>query len=134
MDIVCDGEMLPLGDRTFDVIICSQVLEHLREPRRALIECCKVLNPRGVLFLFVPSFWPLHCAPHDYYRWTRYGIEIELKRAGFDEIEVFNCGGSVSGILQMNMFAIDGFLAKKSLVKKLLSQHLHSPKYDRVSV
>jgi len=125
VDIICDGEMLPLCDRAFDVVICGQVPEHLHEPRKALIGCYKVLNPLGVLFLFVPSLWPLHCAPHDFYRWTRYGIETELKRAVFDEIEVFSCGGSVSGILQMIMFAIDGFLAKKSLVKKLLSLSIY---------
>lgn len=121
VDIICSGEALAFKDKMFDVILCVQTLEHLTEPKKALRECQRVLKSDGLLLLFVPSFWPLHHAPHDYYRWTRYGIEIELRCVGFNYIEIFNCGGSVSGILQMIMFAIDGFFSSNKLIKKFLS-------------
>jgi len=40
---------LPFGDRTFDVVLCSEVLEHLNNPARALVELKRVARRRVVL-------------------------------------------------------------------------------------
>ena len=47
----------PLPDQ-FDVVICEQVLEHLRNPSYALGEMARVLKPGGMLVLGVPIFPP----------------------------------------------------------------------------
>jgi len=47
----CDGEALPLGDETCDVVVLSEVIEHLMRPERAVWEIARVLKPGGVLVM-----------------------------------------------------------------------------------
>jgi SAM-dependent methyltransferase len=59
---------LPYATGSIDGIVCSEVLEHLLEPARAIAEFSRVLAPSGVLVLSVPNYWNLH---HRFrYFWT----------------------------------------------------------------
>ncbi len=49
-----DAEHLAFGDNTFDLVICSEVLEHVLQPRQALIEIERVLKPGGTAILSTP--------------------------------------------------------------------------------
>jgi ubiquinone/menaquinone biosynthesis C-methylase UbiE len=46
-----DGEALPFTDATFDVVVFSEVIEHLMRPERAVWEIARVLKPGGVLVM-----------------------------------------------------------------------------------
>ncbi|KAJ3086581.1 hypothetical protein HK102_012886 [Quaeritorhiza haematococci] len=70
-------------DDTYDVILCTQVLEHIERPRAALAELYRVLKPGGKLLMTVPLMVPFHLVPHDYYRYTDEGIYSLLTEAGF---------------------------------------------------
>ena len=50
-----NGEFLPFADDSFDLITCSEVLEHVRNPVRALMEMRRILKPGGRLLLSTPS-------------------------------------------------------------------------------
>jgi len=50
-----DGYELPFGDHSFDVVLSSHVIEHLRNPRPMLDEIARVLRPGGTLYLQCPS-------------------------------------------------------------------------------
>jgi hypothetical protein len=63
------------------------------EPGRVLREIARVLAPGGSLLLIVPQEWEVHQAPHDYYRYTRYGVRYLLGQAGFTDVHVYPCGG-----------------------------------------
>ena len=52
-----DALCLPFADATFDVVICSEVLEHLPDYRGALREMLRVLRPGGRLAVSVPRPW-----------------------------------------------------------------------------
>lgn len=58
-DIVCDlnreGLILPVEDQTFDLILCTEVLEHLLWPQRLLEEMHRILAPGGKILLSVPN-------------------------------------------------------------------------------
>lgn len=93
-DIFSDlNETLPIGNASFDHIVSFEVLEHLAEPRVMLAEAFRILRRGGGLTLSVPFQWWVHEAPWDYYRYTRYGLQYMLERAGFTEIAVLPTTG-----------------------------------------
>jgi len=49
---------LPFEDNSFDLVICSEVLEHLEDYLAAINEIYRVLKPEGKFLLSVPSYWP----------------------------------------------------------------------------
>ena len=49
---------IPLPDRSVDIIICSEVLEHLHEYSDAINEMHRVLKPGGKFYVSVPASWP----------------------------------------------------------------------------
>jgi len=67
-------ELLPLRQESVDLILCIVVLEHVPNPEEVLREFARVLKRGGALYLIVPFLWEEHQAPHDYFRFTRYGV------------------------------------------------------------
>ena len=93
LNFVSDLEDLPVPDRSIDVVLNINVLEHLAEPRRALRECHRVLCPGGRLFLVAPQSWLMHQAPHDYFRYTCHGLRRLLTEAGLRVETIRPMGG-----------------------------------------
>ena len=62
-------------DEEFDGILCTEVLEHLHTPQKAIKEMYRVLKKEGLLILTTRFIFPLHDIPADYYRFTKYGLE-----------------------------------------------------------
>ena len=93
LDAISDLVYLPFGQDTFDAVICTQVLEHVPEPSQVLQEICRVLKPEGQLFLTVPQSWHQHQKPHDYYRYTSFGLRYLMERAGLQVQSIQNMGG-----------------------------------------
>jgi SAM-dependent methyltransferase len=83
LDIICDISRLPLRDASFEAVVCIQVLEHLAEPLVVLREFHRVLEPHGQLFMSAPQNWHQHQKPHDYFRYTSYGLRHLLHASGF---------------------------------------------------
>ena len=81
-----DAHALPVVDGAFDVVLCTEVLEHLCEPHRAIDEMHRVLAPGGRLLLTTRFLFPIHDAPHDYFRFTKYGLRYLLRR--FEDVEI----------------------------------------------
>ncbi|MAQ97807.1 MAG: type 11 methyltransferase [Gammaproteobacteria bacterium] len=49
---------LPFPDESIDLIVCSEVLEHLHEYNDAVVEIHRVLKPGGKFYASVPASWP----------------------------------------------------------------------------
>ncbi|MBU0604879.1 MAG: methyltransferase domain-containing protein [Candidatus Omnitrophica bacterium] len=87
LSFVMDGARLGFGNDKFDVVIISDVLEHIREDSRALAEWNRVLKTGGRLIVFVPAFgflWSEHDeVNHHCRRYSRPGLTRLLKEANF---------------------------------------------------
>jgi SAM-dependent methyltransferase len=92
-EVVCVADALSFAARSFDGVLCTQVIEHVPEPWRVAEEIARVLRPGGRLLLSAPQAWRLHEKPHDYYRFTRYGLAHLLARAGLRVLGVEAQGG-----------------------------------------
>lgn len=88
VQVIADAHALPFSERSFEQIICSEVLEHLYEPARAAREMARVLQKGGLVALTVPFVYPVHEAPHDYQRFTSYGLRRLFVSSGFDVQQV----------------------------------------------
>ena len=84
---------LPIADMSVDTAFSSQVLEHVPEPWRMITEMARIIKPDGYLILSAPHIWGLHEVPHDYYRFTPYGLQFLVERAGLEKIEVLPMAG-----------------------------------------
>ena len=94
LDIQGDIQSMPqVASESFDTILCSQVLEHVPRPWDAMAELARVLRPGGRLLLTVPHLSMIHEAPHDYYRYTRYGLEALSRRVGLSASTICPTGG-----------------------------------------
>jgi SAM-dependent methyltransferase len=87
-EYVCDLTAIPVEDGRFDHVVCTQVLEHLPEPARALREFHRVLKPGGRLWLTAPFFYGEHERPYDFFRYTQYGLRHLLEGAGFTVVQL----------------------------------------------
>lgn len=81
---VCDLTAIPVDDGRFDMIVCTQTLEHLPEPKAALAELYRVVKPGGQLWLSAPFSYHEHEIPYDFYRYTQYGLRHLLGAVGFE--------------------------------------------------
>jgi SAM-dependent methyltransferase len=79
---------LPFRDGSADVTYLSNVLEHLWNPQQTLGECFRVLKPGGRLVLSVPFVLKVHQAPHDFFRYTEFGLNRIARTAGFLDVSV----------------------------------------------
>ena len=88
-----DLTAIPLRPQSVDVVLNTQVLEHVPDPGLVLAELNRVLKEGGFLYLTAPQGWPEHQQPHDYFRFTRWGLEHLLTEAGFSQIKIQPQGG-----------------------------------------
>ena len=86
VDFACDAEKMPVEDCSFDLVLCTQVLEHCISPQRIADECYRVLKPGGVLIVTVPSIYPHHGYPADNWRFMPDGMRYLLR--SFPKVEV----------------------------------------------
>jgi len=98
-DIVLDVCKLTshLGPETFQTIFMIEVLEHVADPFAAIKEIYSALRPGGKLFLSVPFGLEEHDIPHDYWRFTSYGLRDLL--AEFEDVKIEPRGGYASSCL-----------------------------------
>lgn len=81
-----DGRMI-LPDASADLVLSSQVLEHVPDPDAYLAEAMRVLRPGGTLLLSTHGFWKHHPHPLDLWRWSCQGLRHVVERSGYEVTE-----------------------------------------------
>jgi SAM-dependent methyltransferase len=93
LNVLADLTALPFPSGAFDACINIVTLEHVRDPLAALKEMERTLAPNGRALIVVPHEWEVHQSPHDYFRYTRYGMAYLFETAGFAEYTISPVGG-----------------------------------------
>ena len=71
-------------DAKFDLILSTQVAEHVSDPRTYFAECFRLLKAGGQLICTTHGTYPDHGCPYDFQRWTADGLARDLALAGFE--------------------------------------------------
>lgn len=99
VDVVAPAEDLPFEDAKFDLLLSTQVLEHVDDPARVVAEARRVLRPGGVALISTHGVVNYHPNPNDYWRWTHAGLARLLQQdGGFGEVVVHHNGGTASAL------------------------------------
>lgn len=93
LDSIADLEHLPFRDASFDAALMIVTIEHLREPASALAEIGRVMRPGSRILVVAPHQWEVHQAPHDYFRYTRHGLEYLFAKTGYRVLSLEPAGG-----------------------------------------
>jgi SAM-dependent methyltransferase len=82
-----------IKNKSFDYILCTQVLEHTKNPESVMREINRILKPGGKLFLTTNFIYQIHSAPNDYYRFTQYGLTHLGEVTGYKINSLISQGG-----------------------------------------
>ena len=98
LDVVGNVMHPPLRDACADITLTMVVMEHVPDPQRLVDQQFRILKPGGTSFMLVPLVQAVHQAPYDFFRYTRFGIEHQLTRAGYRNVRVEPTNGGWSTV------------------------------------
>jgi SAM-dependent methyltransferase len=88
-DIISELTAIPVSDKSFDAIMCTEVLEHVPDPALAIREFSRIIRPGGAVIITAPFVSFTHQAPsHFCSGLSRYWHEWHLAGAGFEIDEI----------------------------------------------
>lgn len=136
VDYFCDlNERLPIEDDSFDVIICSDVLEHLKVASIAVSEMNRILKKGGVALINFPFLYGLHEEPYDFGRYTKHQVKTWAETNNLEVLECIPYGSLIdmfehSSIRLLKLLPMGqylGILLKKMgipIIKRFLKQRI----------
>jgi len=101
------AESIPVEDGTFDLVLCTQVLEHAEDPAAAVRELRRVTAPGGRVLASTHGVQVYHPNPDDYWRWTHAGL-LKLFRDNGEWASLTVRAGSGTAAcvgMQLNVYA-----------------------------
>ena len=107
-DMLAPIEDLPVEDESFDVVLCTQVLEHAGVPDQAVTELYRVTKPGGRVLASTHGVQVYHPSPEDHWRWTHSGLELLfLRNAAWSSVTVRPAGGTATCLASMSAIYLD---------------------------
>ncbi len=126
-DYYLDIQAIDLPDNQFDIIICSHVLEHIADDKKAMREMHRILKPGGIAIVLVPM-WPSE--KHATYENTtitderdrimHFGQYDHLRIYGLDVVNRLNAAGFTVEIIDMEK-RIDELNSKRYRLHNMLN-------------
>jgi SAM-dependent methyltransferase len=116
-DVCADSLALPFKNSSFDSILCTQVLEHVKNPFVLFQQVSRILRDDGHLILTAPQAWPLHEEPFDFFRYTKYGLSLLAEQAGLKVVMIKERRGGIVAVGQLLSMALYDKLGKNAFTR-----------------
>jgi len=95
-------EALPVEDGSFDLVLCTQVLEHCDDPAAAVSELRRVTAPGGRVLASTHGVQVYHPSPQDLWRWTHEGLRrLFEQNADWAGLSVTPAAGTASALAML---------------------------------
>jgi SAM-dependent methyltransferase len=115
-DLEGSVEALPVPEASFDVVLCTQVLEHVGDPEQAVHELSRVTAPGGRVLASTHGVQVYHPSPTDYWRWTHSGLARLFEEGGeWASVTVTPVGGAATCLAAMSAVYVDLLFRKAHL-------------------
>ena len=115
-DLEGSVEALPVDDASFELVLCTQVLEHVEHPEQAVRELHRVTAPSGRVLASTHGVQVYHPSPTDYWRWTHAGLQRLFERsADWASVSVTPVGGAATCLAAMSAVYADLLFRKAHL-------------------
>jgi SAM-dependent methyltransferase len=118
VDIVGDIHHMPIEDATFDCVMCTGTLEHVKDPWQAMREIERILKPGGIVHVDVPFMQGYHADPTDYWRFTIDGLLLLCRQ--FEKLEAGVHIGPTCGLVWVAREWADSLFSNRYLSNALL--------------
>jgi SAM-dependent methyltransferase len=129
VNILARGEQLPFKENMFDLVICTQVLQYVADPKLVMLEVHRVLKQNGYLILSVPAACPRD-ADEECWRFLPAGLGHLL--FPFHYVEIVPEGASVAGFFRIVNACLNIFVRYPSA--RLLFQRTACPVLNLLGV
>ncbi|NDD53760.1 class I SAM-dependent methyltransferase [bacterium] len=105
---------------SYDLVLSTQVLEHVLSPETYLAEAMRILRPQGRLVLSTHGTFPDHACPHDYFRWTAEGLQTLLIKVGFVQERILKLTTNTRALFCLGESYLDKVGDKKTTPEKII--------------
>ena len=125
LDVVGIGESLPFQSESFDVVICTQVMEYVSNPFEVAGELHRVLKTDGFLLFSAPSSWPVDNVLD---RWRFLPAGLEELFSDYRLLEIRSEGGTIGGFFRsLNIYF--NIFSRKGLARWVV-RHTSTPLFN----
>jgi SAM-dependent methyltransferase len=107
-------EEIPVPDESFDLVLCTQTLEHAEDPARAVRELRRVVKAGGRVLASTHGVQVYHPNPNDYWRWTHAGLERLFRENAFWSAVTVTPGSGTTACIGMLVSTYISLLAKRA--------------------
>ena len=126
IDFVSDILNIPVPDKSYDVILCTEVIEHIPDPISAIKEISRILKTDGTLLITAPLQSGLHQEPYHFYGgYTKYWYQKFLTENNFSDINIEPNGSLYTTYFSLGLTTFKSFLEimveDKNLIRKLIA-------------
>jgi SAM-dependent methyltransferase len=116
-DYFYEGKVFPFKDNEFDCVVSFQVCEHIEHLDEVMKEIYRVLKPGGKLLISVPFVWEEHEVPHDFRRFTSFGLLSYLKKFNFETTIHLKSTNGILAISQMLIANLESTVPSNKIKK-----------------
>lgn len=125
-DVYYDGHVLPFETEKFDIILSTQVFEHVEHLDEIFKELVRCLKNDGYFIITVPFCYELHEKPYDFRRFTRYGIEQLFNNYSIELLEFRNGTDYKTTLSFLHCMYYDNAYRKKKSIWNFFMRYISS--------